>query len=98
MKSIIKGDSKGICYICGKHGRTELHHMLHGPYRKMADRNGLTVHLCWQCHRALHDRGDHDLELEQEAQREFEAMYSHDLFMTIFQKSWLMEDNNVQVL
>ena len=61
------------CWICKKIGfdveGTDLHHMMHGTAnRKLADEDGLVVYLCGAHHRALHDRGEHDLELQQEAQ------------------------------
>lgn len=89
QKSIIHGDSEDICYICGKHGRTELHHMLHGSYRSLADKYGLTCHLCPECHRALHDAGVHDRDLQQMAQREYERKYGAASFRAVFGRSWL---------
>ncbi len=42
-KSAVAGDREDVCFICGKQGRMEKHHMLHGPYRKAADRYALSV-------------------------------------------------------
>lgn len=89
MKSIIPDDSDEACYICGRGGALQVHHMCHGSRRKMADKYGLTVHLCPACHMALHDKGTLDLELEQRAQRVFEQRYGHDEFMRIFGKNYL---------
>lgn len=89
MNSIIQGDQKDRCYICGRHGNTHVHHMLHGVHRKNADHYGLTVHLCYTCHMNLHDHGIKDLDLEQEAQRAFERKYGHKEFMTVFGRNWL---------
>lgn len=77
------------CYICGCTQGLEVHHMLHGIRRKKADKYNLVCYLCRDCHKALHDRGLHDLELEQEAQRKFEAQYGHELFMREFGKNYL---------
>lgn len=88
-RSIIPGDQDDTCYICGKHGMMDVHHMLHGPYRKMADHYRLTVHLCKNCHRLLHDTGLNDRELQRLAQKTFEKEYGHDRWMDEFGKSWL---------
>lgn len=89
MESIIPGTEKGICYICERRGHTDLHHCLHGIRRKYADRLGLTVWLCRDCHSALHDKGKYDRELEQIAQAEYEKHHSHSDWMKIFQKNYL---------
>lgn len=41
---------KGVCFLCGAHGQTELHHIFGGAYRKKSDKLGLTVYLCHFCH------------------------------------------------
>lgn len=58
------------CFLCGAEGHMEVHHCLHGTAnRRLADADGLKVNLCMRCHRALHDRGEHDRELEAAAER-----------------------------
>ena len=89
MKSIMPDDQEDTCYLCSRRGKMEVHHCLHGPYRKKADRYGLTVHLCPKCHRALHDKGTDDRLLEELAQQIFENEYGHDLFIREFGKNWL---------
>jgi hypothetical protein len=54
----------------------------------MADRYGLTVHLCVRCHTRLHDLGEHNLELERIGQQAFEKKYGHEKFMQIFGKDY----------
>ena len=56
------------CHICRKWTRCELHHMLHGSMRKLADEDKLYVMLCPDCHRKLHDYGLYDKVLQQEAE------------------------------
>lgn len=69
MRSIIPADEPNTCYLCNlQNVYTEVHHCLHGSKRKLADEDGLTVHLCMNCHRKLHDIGVGDLYLEQEAE------------------------------
>lgn len=62
-KSIIhNGES---CYLCGRGGVLETHHVVHGSGRRiLADQDGLTVKLCPQCHRNLHDFGWNDKDLQ----------------------------------
>nr|WP_288793790.1 hypothetical protein [uncultured Eubacterium sp.] len=90
-KSIIPGDEKGVCYICGRWGVTQRHHMMHGPDRKRADQIGLTVYLCPECHMRLHDHGDHDRELKQRAQEVYEEKYSRELWMINFGRNYREE-------
>lgn len=56
------------CFFCGRRA-TERHHMLHGSAnRKLAEKDGLVVALCQECHRRLHDNGENDKELEKFAE------------------------------
>lgn len=63
------------CYIHKKYlgievQGTELHHACHGvANRRVADREKLFCRLCKSCHAALHDKGYHDLDLQQDAER-----------------------------
>lgn len=54
----------------------------------MADKYGLTVYLCLNCHMALHDKGIHDKDLQRLAQEHFESQYGHDEFMRIFGRNF----------
>ena len=79
MESIIPNDNE-FCYLCKQRGLmnrgTEVHHMIFGTAkRKLADADGLTVHLCSLHHRMLHDRGDYKRELQELAQ---EAWMKHN--------------------
>ena len=87
-KSIIDGDSADRCFLCGCNRPAHVHHVLHGSRRAMADRYGLTVHLCVRCHTRLHDLGEHDLELERIGQQAFEKNFGHEKFMQIFGKDY----------
>lgn len=95
MKSIIEGDTKHKCYLCGHyilHGH--VHHCIHGTAGRIkADKYGLTVHLCPDCHRSLTDKGLKDHYLEETAQKYFEQKYSHKEWMTIFGKSYIGTDD-----
>lgn len=50
-KSIIDRDMKNQCFICGKTGYTERHHIYGSANRKYSEQYGLTVYLCPECHR-----------------------------------------------
>lgn len=47
--SIIK--SAYSCFFCGSERGLEHHHCIGGPNRKLADKDGLWVWLCPDCHR-----------------------------------------------
>lgn len=80
MKSIIKGDTE-FCFLCYKRGiinrGNEVHHMIFGTgKRKLADEDGLTVHLCSLHHKMLHDRGDYKRDLQELAQATWMEHYN----------------------
>lgn len=80
VKSIITNSDE--CFIHKKFydletQGTERHHCIHGyANRKLADEDGLTVMLCNNCHRLLHDKGYHDKDLEQIAQANWMKYYN----------------------
>lgn len=49
MKSIIHNE-KGCCFLCGKYGVTQEHHIFGGRNREMAEKYGLKIQLCLDCH------------------------------------------------
>lgn len=64
MKSIVRPTrlnyTEGQCYICGSPAQ-HTHHCWHGmANRRLSEEDGLTVRLCWLCHRLLHDSGYYD--------------------------------------
>lgn len=94
-KSIIS--NRDNCYICemykGIQTRgTEVHHCIHGnANRRIADQDGLTVRLCNQCHRLLHDKGIHDRDLQETAEKAYLEYYnaSIDDFIKRYGKNYL---------
>ena len=71
---------------------TERHHCLHGfGRRKLADADGLTVYLCEKCHRLLHDKGFHDEDLEQLAEKTWLEHYNKSIedFIQRYGKNYL---------
>ena len=68
-KSIMPGNTKGVCYICRRVCCTEEHHIFRGKNRKRADADGMTVYLCHFCHNeppnGVHYNKAKDLRLKQ---------------------------------
>lgn len=40
----------GYCFLCGRYGPVERHHIFGAANRKKSERYGLTVNLCHWCH------------------------------------------------
>lgn len=60
------------CYLCHRIGNVEVHHCIHGTAnRRLAEKDGLMVNLCPDCHRRLHDKGEGDDFLKRTAQAEW---------------------------
>ena len=76
------------CYLCGRVDGLHKHHCLHGSMRAMADKYDLTLYLCYQCHTRLHDKGEHDRDLQELAQIHFEDQYGHEEYMRVFGKNF----------
>ena len=91
MKSIIQEDTN-YCYVCGRYG-TEIHHIFFGTSnRKMSDKYGCVVGLCYEHHRGnrgVHFNRELDLELKCTAQRVFEHHYPNENFSAIFGRNYL---------
>lgn len=95
MQSIIKGDDE-YCFICKQLGclnpGTEVHHMMFGTAkRKLADQDGLTVHLCNYHHFMLHRHGLHKEELQQLAEKTWLEHYNKTVedFIKRYGKNYL---------
>lgn len=84
MRSIV--DNHWRCFLCHSNQGLELHHLLHGSYRTLADRDGLFVALCMNCHTKLHDKGEHDKELQALAQKVY--MTEHQCTREEFRKRY----------
>jgi hypothetical protein len=92
MKSIIQNDKE--CFICGN-PYCEEHHIIFGSAnRKLSEKYGLKVYLCYEHHRG--SNGIHgingkplDTKLKQYAQKKFNEAYPELNFMQIFGKNYL---------
>ena len=81
------------CFICGRYG-TEIHHIFFGTSnRKMSDKYGMIVGLCYNHHRGnkgVHHNRELDLMLKRQAQERFMEVYPELDFMAIFGRNYLL--------
>jgi len=81
------------CYKCGTTQNIHIHHCLYGSNHKMADKYGLLIPLCAKHHNmsdmGVHFDKDFDTEIKQMAQRKFELIYGHELWMEKFGRNYL---------
>lgn len=96
MNTIIKGDKKGRCFLCGRTDWIETHHIFNGTAnRKKSEKYGLTVHLCHCCHNeppnGVHFNSNRDLMLKRLAQEQAMEYYGWTIedFIKIFGKNYL---------
>lgn len=80
------------CWVCGSTYNIHKHHIFGGRNRKMSDKYDMTVNLCQNHHTGLN--GVHfnkllDIQLKQQFQTHFEALYGHEKFMKIFGRNYL---------
>lgn len=93
--SIIPGDNRKICYMCGCWKNIEEHHIFFGKGRKdKSEEYGLKVHLCMECHRtgkrAVHKCEETNLYFKRIAQRAFENQIgSREDFIKLIGKNYL---------
>ena len=86
------------CFLCGRYGQTERHHVFPGPFRKKSEQYGLVVDLCHWCHNEPPDGVHHNrktaLILKQRAQRMVmrEQSWTTDAFIREFGKNYLEEE------
>ena len=91
LKSIISNEKR--CYECGRFTNLQIHHCLHGTAnRKLADEDGLTVYLCYKCHKVLHEKSkEMDLKYMRLAERAFLDFYNKTIeeFIERYGKNYL---------
>lgn len=95
MKSIIQTEKK--CYVCETTYNLHLHHVIFGvANRKLSDKDGLTVYLCYEHHEGtsgVHGKNGHelDLELKKLAQKRWMKYYdkTEDDFRQRYGRSYL---------
>ncbi len=84
------------CYFCGSRTNLHKHHIMGGPNRPLAEKDGLWVYLCQPHHiyspDAVHVNIKRNLELKKIAQRAYEKLYGHDKWMSRYSKNYLEEE------
>ena len=79
------------CYICGRYG-TEIHHCIYGTAnRKLSDKYGLVIGLCYDHHRGnngVHFNKELDLMIKKKAQEAFIEKYSESQYFAIFGRNY----------
>ena len=97
----VMGARKGLCYLCGKYGPTEEHHIFGGPNRRLSEEYGLKVDLCLECHqtgpKAVHRDKETMQMLHELGQQAFEnTIGSRDGFVKVFGKNYIEGDEYEQ--
>ena len=100
-RSLLQPDGEKECYFTGVQTGLDLHHVYAGSNRSNSEKWGCWVWIKHEIHMDLHDRDKRiDKRLKEDCQRAFETEYaekapeqygmnSHDLFRSIFGKSYL---------
>ena len=90
-KSIMQTEKE--CYITHSPLNLHKHHILFGPFRSKSEHYGLWVYLRYDWHiqtpYAVHNDRELDLKLKREAQKRFECLYGHELWMQEFKRNYL---------
>lgn len=85
----------GTCFLCGRDGPLERHHIFGAANRKKSEKYGLVVELCHDCHneppRGAHHNAETALYLHQWGQRKamLEQGWSTHDFIREFGKNYL---------
>lgn len=79
------------CYLCGKYGRTEVHHIFEGRNRKNSDKYGATISICRNCHEAIHHHPAEWMWLKKQWQVILMDRngWTEDEFREVFRRSYL---------
>lgn len=89
MKSVVTDDTEK-CFICGRYGGLEKHHLFGGSSRKLSEKYGLWVMLCHWCHNeppyGVHFNAEAMDYLHREGQKAFEKNHSRKEFLEIFKR------------
>lgn len=87
MKSILQVE-QDKCFLCGKKGNLDTHHVMNGPFRKKSEKWGGVIKVCRDCHRKIHDNPSLAKELKQGFQHTFGLLYGQNLWMKEFKKNY----------
>ena len=91
MKSILQ--DKKECFVTGVTEGLHKHHCMNGPLRKKSEQYGLYIWLTPEWHNmsnhGIHFDQEFDLRVKKYAQKKFEELYGHELWMKEFHKNYL---------
>ena len=91
-KSILQEDNE-ICFLCGRWGASEWHHIFGGANRKLSEQYGLKVRLDHNCHNeppnGVHYNKKNMDALRKIGQQAFEKTYPDLDFRKIFGVNYL---------
>ena len=78
------------CFECDRPA-AHTHHLIFGSKnRQNSEDYGLTVRLCPECHRRLHDQDEQmAMRYRKMGQAAFEYRYDHETYMKIFGRNYL---------
>lgn len=92
MKSILQ-ENRYKCFLCGRYGRLEEHHIFGGFNRKKSEIYGLKVYLCHDCHNEPPNGAHFNKEtmnfLHEKGQRAFQSRYPNEDFLKIFGRNYI---------
>jgi len=89
MKSIMQKDKK--CFLCGTTKGLQKHHVMNASNRSKADKDGLWVWLCMECHtgsRGVHQNAKLMMELKKIAQTIYEFDHSREEWMKRYGRNY----------
>ncbi len=89
------------CAMCGRSQRDDVtlttHHVFHGrKYKKLSDKYGFVITLCWECHKRLHSSRVIDRMVQQTMQHEYEKTHSREEFVALMGRSWITEADDAR--
>lgn len=97
MKSVIEEVPAKRCFLCGRWGPLEEHHIFGRSNRDWSIKYGLTVHLCQECHRnnkkGVHADAKKAEKLHKIGQAAFERTHTRQEFFNIFGRYYLDEED-----
>ncbi len=81
------------CFICKSDYMLETHHLMNGAYKKSAEKYGLLIKVCPNCHTlaptAIHRDSSLLKKLKRIGQEHFEQTHTREEFMKIFGRNYL---------
>lgn len=89
----MKRQKLGVCKACGKVTATQWHHVFGSFQRKVAEREGLVIELCQECHDRMHNDATYWLNYKKRFQRAWETRQGNtrEKWMRLFHRNYLTD-------